>query len=692
MVNITTIKNFVTQTSQEIQKYNDNIEINKVLEELVTNITGAEYASIWVYDGQFILTRHRDNGTPKNVSMESKKGLLYECFATKNTVVSNYLASEKSYEAEIDNPDAIKIKSKIMIPIIDGGVFLGIATAYSSVKQIKNFDTNDLEVFKAISPCITNAIYKMQSNKDDIPKNVFVDRRVSNRSSEPSNFRRRKTDSIENLKNIENSRTQTQTPQEVLDYVANIVHDIRTPSNGLFGFLEILEEQIDDARLKKYISHAKESASLINELTTSILDGVSTKRELSQSKSETVCSFKFFAQIAEIFSSNMYKKQICYNIFIDPALPKEIEVESIKLKRIIMNLIGNAYKFTAKGKSIEFSVRYKQKDKKIHIFVKDTGIGIAKEKQEQIFEAFKQAEENTSLEFGGTGLGLAISAGYVKDLGGKLLIDSELDKGSTFYFDIPIEVKNDKNKFTPINNKDIRVSILMRDKNLFVANHISRYLVKMGIDIDRIEMVSELKNISDNTTHIISFENFLSGELFSFVKSKKCKMIVVEENFLSLSKDNLDGASLISQYGYYADTLYSFVDVKTKPKVLIVDDDKLSVTLIEAMLSDELCEIDVAYDGSFGLDLLTEAMDEGNPYDVVYLDTNMPVLSGKEMLRRYRELEKQNALSPIKAVSISGDIYDENDKQNDFDIYVGKPFDKQLIKKAYLDAVDTKEI
>jgi signal transduction histidine kinase/CheY-like chemotaxis protein len=675
MVNINIVKEYVTKTSQEIQKHTDNAEINKVIEDLITNVTGAERASVWVYDSKSVLLRQRVDGTPQEISMEAKKGLLYECFATKSAIISNYLASEKSYEPEIDNPDGIKIKSKIMLPIVEGNNFLGIATAYSSVKDIKNFDNGDLEVFRAILPCILNAIYKMNINV----KNLLKDNNAAPR--------RRKTDSIQNLTNIEDSRIHTQTPQELLDYVANVVHDIRTPSNGLFGFLEILEEQVDDSRLKQYISHAKESASLINQLTTSILDGVSTKRELSQSKPETVCSFKFFADIAEIFSSNMYKKQICYNIFIDPSLPREIEVESIKLKRVIMNLIGNANKFTAKGKSIEFSVRYKQKDKKVHIFVKDSGIGIAKEKQEQIFEAFKQAEDNTSLEYGGTGLGLAISAGYVKDMGGKLLIDSELDKGSTFYFDIPIVVKNEENKFVPIKNSDTKISLLMKDKNLFVANHISRYLVKMGVDVDKIEMISDIKEISEKTTHIISFESFLSGELFSYIKSNKLKMMVVEENFLSLNKDNLDGALLISQYGYYADTLYSFINLKRKPKVLIVDDDRVSVTLIKTMLSDELCEIDAAYNGSDGLELLLDGVYKNNPYDIIYLDTNMPIMDGKEMLSRYRDEEKQTAFKPIKAVCISGDMYDENSELKEFDIYVGKPFDKQLIKKAFLDAI-----
>jgi len=681
MTNISLIQQELTEAIQQVEKSQNNIEINRIIERLIINITNSERASVWIYDDKNTLIRERDSNSVREISMERKEGLLYECFATKKAGIYNYLASEKGYVASVDNPDNIKMKSKIMIPLVDGDKFVGIVTAYSSIKQIKKFKKDDLEILKAITPSIINAIYKMKSNFTY----PTIDRRKNRRDSSSNGFRRRKTDTINNLKVIEESRTDTKTPKELLDYVASIVHDIRTPSNSLFGFLEILEEKVDDPRLKQYILHAKDSANLINELTTSILDDVSSKREVSLSKSEKIFTFKFFADIAEIFSATMYKKQIKYNIFIDPKLPKEITIESVKLKRVIMNLIGNAHKFTKADETIEFSVRYKAKDKKIHIFVKDSGIGIAKEKQEQIFEAFKQAEDDTKEQYGGTGLGLSISAEYVKELGGKLLIDSEIDKGSTFYFDIPIEINDDSQKFKPIDNKNINVALLMNPENSFVANHIARYLVKMGINIDRIDAITDIDNISKEITHMIVFENKLFDSIYSFSRSQNIKMLIVEENFLALNPNELNGATLISQYGYFAKTLYSFIDVKRDPKVLIVDDDKISVALIKTMLMDELCQVNVAYNGAGGLELLSEALENGEPYNIVYLDSNMPVFSGEEVLRKYRSLERRYATNPIKAVSISGDIYTEELK--DFDLFVGKPFDKNLILSAYYDAI-----
>lgn len=691
MLNIPRIQKYLTEIDQEMKAITGNTEINAMVENFIKEITGAESASIWIYEDSLLLKRERSGESNNEIHLNNGRGLLYKCFATKEAGIYNYIASEKGYVASIDNPDNIKIKSKIMVPLVDNDKLLGIATAYSSIKQIKNFTQDDLNIFKAITPSLINAILKMLSNKID--SSPLYDRREAGRENK-AGFKRRKTDidrrqtdSINNLNEIEKSREETQKPNELLDYISNIVHDIRTPTNSLYGFLEILEEKIDDKRLKEYVLHAKDSAKLVSELTTSILDGVSSKRITTTSKQENVAAFKFFADIAEIFSANMYEKHILYNIYIDPKLPKGIIIDSMKLKRIILNLIGNAYKFTKENESIEFFVQYLAKESKVYIHVKDSGIGIAKEKQEQIFKRSKQAEDDTKDKYGGTGLGLAISAGYVKDLGGKLSLESQLEKGSRFYFDIPIEISDTSMKFQKINNPAINITMLINSNNSFVGNFIAKYLVELGISIEQIDAADNIDDISEKTTHLIVFENKLSKEIHSFVEMKNINMLIVEENFLSLDANDTKGVPLISQYSYYTDTLYTFVNVKRIPKVLIVDDDKISVSLIKNMLLDELCDITVTFNSVGGLELLIEAQDSEIPYDMVFLDNKMPILTGEELLHRYRGIERAKNKKPIKAISISGDPY--NDDLKEFDIFVGKPFNKKLIVSVFNDVVQS---
>jgi len=667
MPNISLLKKDLLSKARQISTLDDNNQINQILEDLIVEITETEFSSIWIYDFPF-LSRNRDGGS-KQISIEEKRGLLYECFAKKQSVIYNYLSSEKGYVPEIDNPDNIKIKSKIMIPLIEDDKFIGIATAYSSIKKIKKFTNDDLKIFQAITPFIIESIFKMQKNSENSSlSNTIITQNVD-----------------DNLDKLEESKAQTKAPTEMLDYMSNIVHDIRTPANGLLGFLEILEEKIDDSRLKEYVAHAKNSALLINDLTTSILDGVSQKREPLIIEPKTINCVKFFSDIAEIFSANMSKKNINYNIFIDPLLPKEIELDSMKTKRVIMNLIGNASKFTPENGSIEFSLRYKAKEKKLHIFVKDSGIGIAEDKQEEIFKAFTQAENNTKDIYGGTGLGLAICANYVKEMGGKLSIESKLNHGSTFYFDLPMDIKDYAHKFEAIKENNTTVAIFMDKNNTVVANHIARYLVKIGINVDKITAVTQLKQISTQTTHLISFQNRLSGDLFGYVKQNRIKHLVVEEEFLSLDENNLDGAMLISEYTYFGDTLYSFVNERSIPKVLIVEDDQISVMLIKSMLENEYCEIDIAVNGEDGLELLTHALKTGNPYHIVYTDHGMPLLTGGEMLRAYKEIENDSSLQKTICVSVSGEKRDAD--ENYYNHFATKPFKKKEITSLFLDTL-----
>ena len=305
MTNIEALQKQLSQDSIKINTLKSNIEINKIVEKNIINATCAQYASIWMYNG-YSLVREREHDEVREIPLNVKEGLLYKCFATKKTKIYNNLKSEKGYRVEIDNPDNIKIKSKILIPLTMGDKFVGIVTAYSSIKQVKNFTKADLEVFRAITPFIIDAIYKMHSNRNN--RTFLADRR-SNIGLDNGN-RRRHSDSICNLDNLKIMRSQTKTPQEILEAISNIVHDIRTPSNGLFGFLEILEEQVSDVRLKEYVAHAKHSASLINKLTTSILDGVSVERDLFESDVESINPFSFFSKIAGMFSAAIYKKSI----------------------------------------------------------------------------------------------------------------------------------------------------------------------------------------------------------------------------------------------------------------------------------------------------------------------------------------------------------------------------------------------
>jgi signal transduction histidine kinase/ActR/RegA family two-component response regulator len=652
------LKDLLNDTTRKMKSADDNIAINAIVENLIVTAVDSEFASLWTFN-------------------EEKK-----CFLTLTGGIYNYLASEKEYRPGTDNPDEIRMKSKIIIPLLDDDRLVGMVTAYASVQKIKNFDEDDMELLETMVPFLINVIYRMHPEmKDNDSERVYIGERLLQESRSV----------VKKVEEIQETQKTTETPDTTLTFLSNTVHDIRTPANTLYGFLELLEDQLDNPRLLQYIHNAKESAQFINDLTTSILDRVSSQRERSQAKPAQVSPTKYFADIAEIFSANMFNKNITFNIYIDPLIPKEIFVEEMMLKRVIMNLISNAYKFTPSKKTIVFSVQYEASSKRILISIKDTGIGIAKEKQSEIFKAFAQAEDDTGVNYGGTGLGLSISSQYVKDLGGELNLKSELDVGSTFYFNIPIKVTNETETFKPVKSKNIHIGMLMGTQNVFSGKNLKQYLLSMGLDDENISPIKSISKAPKKITHLICFQNQLNDDVITFTKDKKIALLVVEESFLSLIQEEDESSfTIISQYGYYANILHTFISNNVQMKVLIVDDDRINVQLIRAMLEGEFCQIETAMDGEAALKMLKTSVKEGEPYSLVYLDKHMPILTGTEVINEFRTFEKSKNSSPVFAVSISGDAVDEKQKNKHFDMYVGKPFNKKSIKETLKQATNRK--
>jgi len=668
-------KELLNDSTRRIEAAEDNIEINTIVEKLVTSLLDSEFASFWLFDEQEAsLVRERGEGQVREVSMLEQHGVLSKSFLTLSGGIYNYIASEKEYRPEIDNPDNIRMKSKIILPLIDREQLLGIVTAYSSVRHKQNFDEDDMELLEAAAPFLINVIYRMQPDKlSESTPQVYLSDRLKEASVAV-------TQKVEVIREEKKSR---ETSDATLSFLANTVHDIRTPANALAGFLELLEGQIDNPRMLQYVKNAKESARFINDLTTSILDRVSSQRERAQQQPQQISPTKFLADIAEVFSANMSVKRLGYTIYIDPALPKEVTIEASKLKRVIMNLIGNAYKFTPTGKSVEFAAVYDSDTGSMHVSVTDTGIGIAEEHQQSIFEAFKQATDETAEEFGGTGLGLAISAQYVKELGGELKLSSELDKGSLFYFSCPLNAVNPAPTFPAVKNAGGKIAILMDESNLPTSKTIMRYLMRMGVPKASVTAVGSLKQIPADATHLIVFQNKFSKDVQAHALDNGIAMTLMEEAFLSMADDpqtrNID---VISQYSYYAPTLHAVVSSQALPRVLVADDDRINIELIKAILEEEFCKVETTQDGKTAFELLENGLKENNPFKVVFLDKQMPGMAGDDVLRKVREMEKQLKSEPVYAVSISGDPKLDITKEKLFNSLAGKPFNKKEIKET----------
>ncbi|WPR71030.1 PAS domain S-box protein [Flavobacterium sp. NG2] len=226
------------------------------------------------------------------------------------------------------------------------------------------------------------------------------------------------------------------------DFLANMSHEIRTPLNGIIGFSHLLMESNSIENQKEYYATINESATTLMQIVNDVLDFSKIESGNLELEIEEVNLVDLCYQIIYLFKHQAHQKNIDLVFNIDENLPQLIYADSVRLKQVLVNLIGNAIKFTEKG---EVSLIVKMENSKakgitqIYFLVKDTGIGIKSFNNEKIFKSFVQEDNSTSRKFGGTGLGLAISNQLLGLMGSRLELKSKFGVGSEFYFTIQFE-------------------------------------------------------------------------------------------------------------------------------------------------------------------------------------------------------------------------------------------------------------
>ncbi|PKQ65462.1 hypothetical protein BZG02_00190 [Labilibaculum filiforme] len=248
-------------------------------------------------------------------------------------------------------------------------------------------------------------------------------------------------------------------------FLANMSHEIRTPMNGIIGFADMLRRpDRTEAQSDTYINIIYKSSNQLLKIINDILD--ISKLDSGQTFiKETKCSLNVILDELHVQFSKDNSTDDAIDFRVYKTLSEEeafVVTEERKLRQILSNLINNAFKFTSSG-FIEYGYRLIDNDF-LEFYVKDSGIGIQKEKQEIIFERFRQVEETFTRKYGGTGLGLAISKGFVELMGGQIRMETQEDKGTTFYFTIPYHPVNIESE-----NKAIKKNYQWDDKLILVV-------------------------------------------------------------------------------------------------------------------------------------------------------------------------------------------------------------------------------
>ncbi|MGV8121552.1 MAG: PAS domain S-box protein [Candidatus Xenobiia bacterium LiM19] len=225
------------------------------------------------------------------------------------------------------------------------------------------------------------------------------------------------------------------------EFIANISHEIRTPINAIIGFSELLSGRMTDEKSREYVKGILTGGRNLLSLIEDILDLSKIEAGRMALHLEAVNPLCFCEEMAQIFAVQTSEKGIALNIEMSPDLPGGLMLDGVRVRQILLNLTGNAVKFTEKGSvTLRMATENVEADTgtlDLIIEISDTGIGISEDQKEMIFEAFLQQEGQSTRRFGGTGLGLTITRRIVRMMGGTITLQSELGKGSTFRVYLP---------------------------------------------------------------------------------------------------------------------------------------------------------------------------------------------------------------------------------------------------------------
>ncbi|GAB6088605.1 ATP-binding protein [Spirochaeta dissipatitropha] len=229
-------------------------------------------------------------------------------------------------------------------------------------------------------------------------------------------------------------------------FLASMSHEIRTPLNGVIGFSDLLRETELSAQQQRYVYNVNESAQALLDIVNDILDFSKIEAGMLDLEEHETEIRTLLESCVEMLDYTASQKKLDLVMSVESEIPEIVLVDSVRLKQVLVNLLGNAVKFTDSG-TVELKVRYRSLEEdygELHFSIRDTGIGISREQGRILFNPFSQADSSTTRKFGGTGLGLSISSLLVQKMGSRIELESSPGKGSTFSFRIAVRTSQAK--------------------------------------------------------------------------------------------------------------------------------------------------------------------------------------------------------------------------------------------------------
>lgn len=631
--------------------------------------------------------------------IEMNRAMLYKIFADDYTV----LAAEDGMQAmEVLHANEINlVLLDLSMPVMDG---YEVITAMKSEQKLASI------------PIVvtTGAIDKSESRALDLGADDFIikpyDPYIVRKRVE--NLIRKYVLQVENLKQALGQAEQLNKAKSA--FLSRMSHDLRSPLNSVISISNLLKDHnTEPEKINELSDKICDSSKYLLGVINDILNVSAIE---NQKIVITRSPFNFRKQlesIASMFYAQCKEKQIDFRLSLTDFTEEFLFGDPMRLKEILINLISNAVKFTPAGGTI--TVRISQVSRvtsmlKLRFEVIDTGEGIEKDRQEQIFQAFTQENDDTVQKHGGSGLGLSIVKSITELMGGTVSLKSEKGKGSTFTVELPFTVSKEMPEITTDKLKDVRALLIDDDKE--TQEYATKIMKKMGITCDianagdqaleimqrafkegkgydicfvdwrmpgmsGIEITKAIRSIFDDDTIIVVASAYDMEEITKDAKMAGANVVVPKPMFQSTVFDllmNITGGVYTETESYPADH-FNFAG----KRVLIAEDNTLNAQVVEELLQMVGFQTERAMNGQIAYDKFMVSV--SGTYDAVLMDLQMPVMTGVEAAKAIRGSAHAQAKT-IPIIALTANAFTDDVKETraaGMNEHLSKPIDTERL-------------